>query len=317
MATRKASAAKKTGNKTVKTTPPPRRMCGCMSVHYWLLEQHPQYRVAQSELEHAFMETRRVAKTAPSKPYKINVVVHILKSPGIGNVTSAQVAAQIAALNKDYRAKNPDRKKVPTIWKGLVADAMIEFQLAAKDPKGKSTTGILHVPTTVAEFGQNDSMKDPARGGSAPWPTDRYLNIWVCPLKDNLLGYAQFPGGPRETDGVVISYNAFGRGGTAQAPFNKGRTCTHEVGHYFNLRHIWGDTPDCSGGDSVDDTPNAEGSNYGQPSFPNVSCRNGPNGDMFMNYMDYVDDAAMFMFTPEQVARMHAALQGPRKTLWS
>ncbi|HEY4295512.1 MAG TPA: M43 family zinc metalloprotease, partial [Paraburkholderia sp.] len=91
----------------------------------------------------------------------------------------------------------------------------------------------------------------------------------------------------------------------------------HEIGHYFNLRHIWGDTPDCSGGDSVDDTPNAEGPNYGTPAFPKISCQNGPNGDMFMNYMDYVDDAAMFMFTPEQVSRMHITLEGPRKTLWS
>jgi hypothetical protein len=319
MATRKTVPAKSGagGAAAKKAAPPLQRKCGCMSVHYWLLEQHPNYRVAQSELEHSFMASRRAARMALTKPYKVAVVVHVLQSPGAGKATPAQVAAQIKALNNDYRAKNTDRKKAPAVWKGLVADPMIEFQLATKAPDGKPTSGILYVQTNEAVFGQNDSMKDPARGGSAPWPTDRYLNIWVCPLKDDLLGYAQFPGGPANTDGVVISLNAFGTGGTAQAPFNKGRTCTHEVGHYFNLRHIWGDTPDCTGGDSVDDTPNAEGPNYGTPVFPSVSCQNGPNGDMFMNYMDYVDDAAMFMFTPEQVARMHTTLQGPRKSLWS
>jgi hypothetical protein len=318
MATKKSTAAAKAApppKASKKTAPPPQRKCGCMSVHYWLLEQHPQYRIAQGELEHSFAASRRVAKVAPKKPYRITAVVHVLQSSGAGKVTKAQVATQIKVLNQDYRAKNADRKNMPAVWKGLLADAMVEFQLATKDPQGKATTGILYVPTQQAAFGQNDSMKDPRRGGSAPWPADRYLNIWVCPLKDGLLGYAQFPGGPANTDGVVISTSAFGTNGTAQAPFNKGRTCTHEVGHYLNLRHIWGDTPDCSGGDSVEDTPNAEGPNYGEPTFPNISCQNGPNGDMFMNYMDYVDDVAMFMFTPEQVARMHTALEGPRKTL--
>lgn len=315
MATKKGAAGAKTAPDNKTAAPGLRRRCGCMSVHYWLLEQHPEYRVAQSALEHSFMDSRRMAKAAPRKPYRISVVVHVLQSPGAGKVTAAQIASQLKVLNQDFRAKNTDRKKAPAVWKGLVADAMIEFQLATKDPKGKATTGILHVPTKEVAFGQNDSMKDPKRGGSAPWPADRYLNIWVCQLKDGLLGYAQFPGGPAATDGVVISLNAFGTTGTAQAPFNKGRTCTHEVGHFLNLRHIWGDTPDCSGGDGVDDTPNAEGPNFGTPAFPSISCQNGPNGDMFMNYMDYVDDVAMFMFTPEQVARMHTALQGPRKSL--
>jgi pregnancy-associated plasma protein-A len=130
------------------------------------------------------------------------------------------------------------------------------------------------------------------------------------------LGYAQFPGGPKSTDGVVINYRAFGTMGTAQSPFNKGRTATHEVGHYFNLRHIWGDTEDCTGSDLVADTPNSAGPNFGKPTFPKVSCSNGPSGDMFVNYMDYVDDPAMFMFTPQQVSRMRTALDGPRRTLW-
>jgi hypothetical protein len=157
-------------------------------------------------------------------------------------------------------------------------------------------------------------VKAASQGGADPWPSDRYLNLWVCTLAAGLLGYAQFPGGPRRTDGVVITSGAFGTSGTARAPFDRGRTAVHEVGHWLNLRHIWGDTEDCSGSDFAADTPNAAGPNYGRPAFPHVSCANGPNGDMFMNFMDYVDDAAMLLFTPQQVARMHAALAGPRRS---
>ena len=102
-------------------------------------------------------------------------------------------------------------------------------------------------------------------GGIPPFSPKTHLNLWVCALTGGLLGYAQFPGGPAATDGVVINYLAFGTIGTAQAPFNKGRTATHEIGHYFNLRHIWGDTPDCSGSDMVADTPNCAGPNFGKP----------------------------------------------------
>src|SRR5262249_32581521 len=127
---------------------------------------------------------------------------------------------------------------------------------------------------------------------------------------------SQFPGGPAATDGVVILYSAFGTTGTATAPYNKGRTATHEVGHWLNLNHIWGDDQNdadkCAGTDHVDDTPNQAVMNFGAPTFPHVSCKNGPNGDMFMNYMDYTDDAAMFMFTPGQSLRMDATLSGPR-----
>lgn len=306
--------AKKASNKTTKK-PVLTRKCGCMSVHHWLLEQYPSFRAKQMALEHTFAAGRRSAVAKPTKPYQITVVVHVLFSAPAQKVTKAQVKSQIDVLNRDFRAKNPDRTKVPAVWAGLVSDAMVEFKLAALDPQGQPTNGVLYVQTTVPEFGQNDSMKSAARGGSDPWPTGRYLNIWVCLLKDGLLGYAQFPGGPKATDGVVIATNAFGTLGTATSPFNLGRTCTHEVGHYLNLRHIWGDTEDCTGGDFVADTPNAEGPNYNKPTFPRVSCSNGPSGDMFINYMDYVDDAAMFMFTPEQIARMHTTLNGPRKLL--
>jgi hypothetical protein len=159
-------------------------------------------------------------------------------------------------------------------------------------------------------------VKSAATGGADAWPSDRYLNIWVCPLAGGLLGYAQFPGGPAATDGVVIRHSAFGTTGTATAPFDLGRTTTHEIGHWVNLRHIWGDDgTGCWGDDFVADTPNQGGPNTGTPPFPTVSCGNAPNGDMFMNYMDYTDDVAMFMFSAGQVTRIHAALDGPRAAI--
>jgi hypothetical protein len=294
-----------------------------MQVYHQLLESHPAFRQRQIALEHATVNRLRAALVERTEPYRITVVVHVVYRTSAENISAAQVQSQIASLNKDYRAKNPDRSKAPTPWKGLVADAQVEFQLATADPEGKPTDGITRTKTERSSFIANDdSIKSAATGGIEPWPTDKYLNIWVCEsLKDarghSLLGYAQFPGGPAATDGVVIWHQAFGTKGTATDPFNLGRTATHEVGHFFNLRHIWGDAPNCEGDDFVDDTPPAEDANYNKPTFPHISCSNGPNGDMFVNYMDYVDDDTMFMFTPGQVARMHAALDGPRSALVS
>jgi hypothetical protein len=245
---------------------------------------------------------------------KIPVVVHVVYKKTAENISDEQILSQITVLNKDYQAKNTEKKKVPSVWKNLIASSGIKFVMATKDPKGKATNGITRTKTTRTSFGTGDTVKAKATGGADPWPSDKYLNIWVCTLGGGLLGYAQFPGGPPKTDGVVILNAAFGTNGTATAPFNKGRTATHEIGHWLNLRHIWGDTENCSGTDYVDDTPNAQGPNYGKPTFPHISCNNGPNGDMFMNYMDYVDDAAMFLFTNGQAARISAALTGPRNT---
>jgi hypothetical protein len=299
-----------------KRAAPLRRRCGTMQVHYRLLEQDPTFRLRQAELERRVID-RLMAGAAGVRGAltTIPVVVHVLYRTADEKIATAQVRSQIAALNKDYRATNPDRSKVPPVWQGLVTDARVQFALATRNPTGKKTGGIVYVPTTLDSFGADDSVKAKATGGADGWPSNRYLNVWVCTLADGLLGYAQFPGGPPKTDGIVILNQAFGTTGTATAPFDLGRTATHEIGHWLNLRHIWGDTEDCSGTDFVADTPNAQHPNYGRPRFPHVSCQNGPNGDMFMNYMDYVDDDAMFMFTAQQVVRTQASLDGPRRSI--
>lgn len=247
--------------------------------------------------------------------YNIPVVVHVLYNTSAQNISDAQILSQIDVLNKDFQKLNSDAGLVPSAFAGLVADCQIQFCLATKDPQGGATTGIIRKSTSKTVFDVSlDDAKSNSTGGDAAWPAGQYLNLWVVPaIKDGsqtgILGYAQFPGGPASTDGVVIAHVYFGTTGTAAAPFNKGRTGTHEVGHWLNLYHIWGDDGNgCSGSDAVGDTPNQGDENYGCPGFPQVSCSNGPNGDMFMNYMDYTDDACMYMFTSGQKTRMHGVL---------
>jgi hypothetical protein len=302
-----------------KSVPTVRRMCGASEAHQRLCECVPGFRQRRTEIHeftHDFVHGGQAfRKIASGKLRTLPVVVHVVYRTAVENISDAQVHSQIDALNRDYSAGNADKSATPTPWLGLVGDTLIRFSLATKDPKGKPTNGITRTKTKVTSWGTDDKVKSAAGGGATAWPTNKYLNLWACALGGGLLGYAQFPGGPASTDGVVILNSAFGTVGTASAPYNLGRTAVHEVGHWLNLNHIWGDSNDCSGTDHVDDTPNALAPNYGRPAFPHVTCGNGPNGDMFVNYMDYVDDAAMVMFTSGQVARMQATLHGPRSAI--
>ena len=237
----------------------------------------------------------------------IPVVVHVVYNTSAQNISDAQIQSQLTVLNNDFRKLNSDWTNTPSAFQSLVADAEVQFCLAQRDPNGNATSGIIRKSTSVTSFSTNDAVKKSSTGGSDAWPTSSYLNIWVCSLSGGVLGYAQFPGGPAATDGVVCTNTGFGTTGTATAPFNKGRTATHEVGHWLNLYHIWGDDgTGCTGSDQCGDTPNSGGPNYNCPTFPKASCSNGSNGDMFMNYMDYTNDACMYMFTAGQKARMQA-----------
>ena len=296
---------------------PQRRECGTMEGHRILLSSSPGYAAARDAIENQTLAFERSGGAQERAGItRLPTVVHVVWNTATQNVSDAQVQSQIAVLNRDFRRTNPDVAGTPAPFLPLATDARIEFFLATTDPNGNPTTGIVRRQTTVTAFGQNDAVKSNATGGSDAWPSQRYLNIWVCRLAGGLLGYAQFPGGPAATDGVVIRDTAFGTVGTAAVPFNLGRTATHEVGHWLNLNHIWGDDgTGCSGTDNVVDTPNQAGENTGVPAFPKLSCSNGPNGDMFMNYMDYTDDRGMFMFSAGQVTRMQACLDGPRSQI--
>ena len=247
----------------------------------------------------------------------IPVVVHVIYKNSSQNISDAQIFSQIDILNEDFRMNNSDASSVPSAFAGVAADCEIEFCLAVRDPNGNVTTGITRTYTTTSSFSGYTSMKYSSTGGQDAWNTSDYLNIWVCNLASGLLGFATFPGGNSSTDGVVCDYAYFGNTGTATSPYDLGRTATHEVGHWLNLYHIWGDS--YCGNDYVSDTPKHEESNYGCPSYPHASSclGTGSSGEMFMNYMDYTNDACMFMFSAGQKNRMRATLNGSRSSLLS
>lgn len=228
----------------------------------------------------------------------IPVVVHIVYNNIEENVSDAQVASQLAVLNEDFRRLNKDANNN---W-SQGSDTEIEFCLATVDPQGKPTSGITRTYTYSSSFSTStDYVKYTSAGGKDAWPADQYLNMWVADISGTVLGYAQFPGGSSATDGVVIDYKCFGTGPTTNSPFNLGRTATHEVGHWLNLKHIWG-SADCVTDDLVSDTPNSDGPNYGC----NKGHRSCSTTDMVENYMDYSDDACMNLFTAGQKSRMKA-----------
>lgn len=301
------------------------RRCGSAEHYQQMLQQNPDFAQQRNFIENQTAqfqtlpdnEQKRVVITIP-------VVVHVLYNTATQNISDAQIQSQISILNADYRKLNADASLIPSAFAGVAADCEIQFCMAQQTPTGAATTGIERISTTKTAFDASlDNAKSSSTGGANAWDASKYLNIWVVPsivdgTTTGILGYAQFPGGPAATDGVVIGYKYFGNTGTATAPYNKGRTATHEVGHWLNLYHIWGDDgTGCSGSDLVNDTPNQADENYGCPTFPTVSCSNGPNGDMFMNYMDYSDDACMYMFTAGQKTRISSlfAVGGSRYSL--
>ncbi|MCC6760854.1 MAG: zinc metalloprotease [Chitinophagaceae bacterium] len=233
----------------------------------------------------------------------IPVVVNVLYRTAAENVSDAQIQSQIDVLNRDFNATNTDfNSYIPAEYAGLKANVGITFTLQA----------VVRKATTKSSWRTNDDMKKSSRGGINPTSPSNTLNIWVCTLSNSILGYAQFPGGSAATDGVVILNRAFGTTGTAAAPFNLGRTATHEVGHWANLRHIWGDAT--CGNDQVTDTPPHNTANYGCPAQGHKSTCTGTPNEMWMNYMDYTDDRCMYMFSTGQKDRMLAvfAAGGPR-----
>lgn len=301
--------------------------CATMNILEKRMQQDPSLRQRMEESE---IQTQKLVTIAQdfkrtAQVITIPVVFHVIWNDPIQNVSDEQIQSQLDVLNKDFRFLNADTLSSSHPFRDRAADAQIEFCLATRDPKGEPTTGITRTQTTVVGWDPNDAdnIKSSANGGKDNWDPTQYLNIYVVKLDSLTLGFATFPEELTTSpnlDGVVIRYEVFGTKGTAgSGSFENntgGRTGTHEVGHWLNLRHIWGD--DKCGDDFVSDTEKAEKANYDCPTFPhNASnaCGTGSNGEMFMNYMDYVDDKCMNMFTVGQSQRMTAALTGPRAGL--
>ncbi len=302
------------------------RSCGTMDHLHFEEEFDPARRIQLEEIERHAQELIQGGARAVEGVITIPVVFHVVYNTAAQNISDSQIQSQIDILNEDFRRLNADAVNTPGDFSGIASDVEIEFCLATQDPNGQVTNGITRTQTSKTEFPLNTSLdyravKFNSSGGKDAWPSSDYLNFWVANLGGGILGYATFPGGDPAIDGVVCGYRFIGNQGTATAPYNLGRTATHEVGHWLNLRHIWGDG-NCNADDFVADTPTAGGPNYsGSPcTYPGPnSCNDGGDDlpDMFQNYMDYSDDGCMNLFTIGQKNRMRSLFEagGSRASL--
>jgi len=282
------------------------RKCGADEILQEQLKTDAALRERRDQIEaftQRYIQNPDLQKLVNGK-IQIPVVVNILYKTSAENISAAQIQSQINVLNKDFSATNSDYNKTSTYSSVKSGDIGIEFVLDQ----------VITKSTTKRNWQLNDAMKKNSQGGISPTSPTTKLNVWVCNLSSGYLGYAQFPGGSSATDGIVIDNNAFGTTGSATAPFDLGRTATHEVGHWMNLRHIWGDAT--CGNDQVGDTPVHNTANYGCPAAGHRSTCSGTPIEMTMNYMDYTDDACMYMFSAGQKTRMLAvfASGGPRNS---
>lgn len=290
----------------------------CYSTEHaeWLNSQDPNLKMQSENDAKKFQEwsqSRAALRTNSTNTIiTIPVVVHVVYSNTTQNLSTAQILSQIDVLNEDFAKMNADTVNIPAVFRPDASATQFQFCLAKQDPTGAMTDGIERRQTTVTSFSTNNNVKHYSSGGLNAWDVNRYMNIWVCNMGNGILGYAQFPTTVHSNNyGVVIQYDSFGRIGTVSAPYDLGRTLSHEIGHCFNLIHIWGDDGNaCSGSDSIADTPNQASETYGCNTFPKYDACSGSstNGIMFMDYMDYGDDNCLIMFTRQQSTRMLDAL---------
>ncbi len=288
---------------------PTHRTCQTMEHHMELIGNRPSIIQEKASTE------QKIKKWIENNPgslnerttYTIPVVFHVVYKTEDQNVSDDLIYAQLQQMNDDFKALNADIGNVPDEFSSLIGNVDIEFCLSELDPAGNPTSGIHRVGTSVSQFAMiGDHVKHTSQGGTDAWDPSQYLNIWICNLSPTILGYAQLPfdySSSPNTDGVVLAHYTIGALGTPNpngGNYGKGRTATHEIGHSLGLYHIWGDG-ECEADDEVSDTPFAIDSYTGCPNHPSESC--GTN-DMFMNYMDYVQDDCMNMFTNGQAARI-------------
>lgn len=282
------------------------KRCLSHELHQEQLAANPELAKKMEEIERFTQRALQDRTLLADGTLEIPVVFNVLYRTATENISDAQLQSQIDVLNEDFAATNADYGTSNPFNSVKAGDTKIRFTLDA----------INRQSSTKKSWRPDDSMKSAASGGiNATSPTTK-LNIWIVNKMvqggRTILGYAQFPGGAAATDGVVLGYNFTGRVGTLAATYNKGRTATHEVGHWLNLRHIWGDAT--CGSDLVADTPTHNTSNSGCPASTHRSTCTGTPLEMTMNYMDYTADACMYMFSLGQKARMQAtyAVGGPR-----
>src|SRR5260221_243464 len=305
---------------TLAQVGPAKDKCGTMSLLDIAIKKDPGT-TARLVAQEAQLQQRlaahklQVEGSSAGDTLLIPVVFHIVLID-TSLVTDAQIREQVDILIKNYAGWNSDSVKIPSWFKALFGHSTIRFALAKRTPDNQPTKGIVRRPTASASFSiNNDAVKAFSAGGDDPWNTSNYLNVWLCPLSGGLLGYSTIPAVTSVVPGVVVDYRSIPGGSYTQ--YNAGKTMTHEIGHFFNLYHIWGDDfGACTGTDYVDDTPNQGNNSSGSPAgVVTDGCSPVSPGILYEYYMDYTNDDAMEMFTLQQVARMEAAAKLFRASL--
>ena len=270
------------------------RGCASQEVLERQLKENPALASKMAEIER-FTENAMSTGRIVNGKIEIPVVFNVLYSTTAENISLAQLQSQIDVLNKDFNALNSDFS-TSNPFNAVKANVGVTFVLDQ----------VIRKSTTKTSWGTNNAMKSTASGGLAPTSPTTKLNYWVCTIGGGILGYAQFPGGSSSTDGVAIDskYTGVTSSSSTAYPYNLGRTATHEVGHWMNLRHIWGDAT--CGSDLVSDTPTHDSANFGVPAAGHRSTCSGTPLEMYMNYMDYTDDRGMYMFSNGQKSRVSA-----------
>jgi hypothetical protein len=247
----------------------------------------------------------------------IPTVVHLIYRDSTQYINDHEIISQLISVSRDLRRLNADQNETPPIFVSVAADCKIELCLAQIDPDGQQTAGITKRQTNVREIGLTDRYYQANLGGTDLWDPGHYLNIWVCEISEfgEIGGFAEIAQNEfNKAEGVVIDYRFFGEGAKALAPFDKGRTLTHEIGHWLGLEHIWGSQAGCDNDDGISDTPLQFDRYRGCPAFPQSSCG---TEDMFMNFMDLTDDRCMNLFTKGQKNHMRNTLLSSRPDLVS
>ena len=290
-----------------------------------------------------YMLEQQTSRTTWDTIFRIPVVFHVVFENSTENIHDSIIFSQLDVLNEDFRRLNADTVNTRDTFLHVAGDAGIEFYIPdvdTVDGQGNPITvpAITRTSGNSGPFGWNllqDNVKSKNQGGVNPWDTDNYLNIWICNLdilgQTAVLGYAFPPAGTPnwppgaeapspDREGVVVHYEVVGRNNPlATGPLSatdRGRTCTHEVGHFLGLRHIWGDGG-CNEDDGLSDTPFSDDASQQMCNLNRNSCTDSPIDypDMIENYMDYSRENCMNMFTMQQIAVMRAALVGPRADL--
>jgi len=306
----------------------------CNSHEYFQkqMETNPSFKKSQQQLEKEteyYLQHKGALKASAAPAFIIPVVFHVIYTTNAGNISDAQIVDQINILNQEFNRLQPDTALTPVPFKSLATPFSVEFRLATIDPSGNCTNGINRIYSTLS----NCSFEEDAVKALSVWPSNKYLNIWIVQSMHYSSsmdcvggGYATFPGGSAALDGINIRGDLISNIGTAAGNSQwgnfKGRYLIHELGHWFNLRHIWGDA-NC-GNDLVADTPPHVTSNSGCPTFPrnpsSTCAGSNANGEMYTDYMDYTNGPCLNMFSAGQVARMTACMNSSasgRNNLWT